>query len=211
VSGIGGDPIAQAGRREERKAQNRAKLLAAARKVFADKGLGEATARDIVRETDLATGTFYNYFRDKEEVFRALLEEFEQRVAEATLPLRRDKSLSIEERITQGARAFFQVVAEDRELYSVLRRNAGNFAMLPAEGFFTTGMGEFNEDLDEWSDEGVLPGIDLDYLSATVAGAALQIANRMVERDPPDVDGAARFMSTAVLAIIHSQASAPLG
>jgi AcrR family transcriptional regulator len=57
---------AAAGRREERKAENRAKLLAAARKVFAEKGLGAATARDIVRETDLATGTFYNYFRDKE-------------------------------------------------------------------------------------------------------------------------------------------------
>ena len=37
------------GRREERKAQNRAKLLAAARKVFAEKGVGAATARDIVR------------------------------------------------------------------------------------------------------------------------------------------------------------------
>ena len=55
-----------AGKREERKAANRAKLLAAARKVFAEKGLGAATARDIVRETDLATGTFYNYFDSKE-------------------------------------------------------------------------------------------------------------------------------------------------
>ena len=66
---------ATAGKREERKAQNRAKLLTAARKVFAEKGLGAATARDIVRETDLATGTFYNYFDSKEEVFTALLEE----------------------------------------------------------------------------------------------------------------------------------------
>jgi AcrR family transcriptional regulator len=66
---------ATAGRREERKAQNRAKLLEAARKVFAEKGYGAATARDIVRETDLATGTFYNYFEDKQAVFMALLEE----------------------------------------------------------------------------------------------------------------------------------------
>ncbi|MGZ4201526.1 MAG: TetR/AcrR family transcriptional regulator, partial [Thermoleophilaceae bacterium] len=63
------------GRREELKAQNRAKLLAAARKVFAEKGLGAATARDIVRETDLATGTFYNYFEDKNDAFRALISE----------------------------------------------------------------------------------------------------------------------------------------
>jgi AcrR family transcriptional regulator len=208
VSGIGGDPIAQAGRREERKAQNRAKLLAAARKVFAEKGLGEATARDIVRETDLATGTFYNYFRDKEEVFRALLKEFERRVSEATLPLRRDSALTIEQRIEYGARAFFQVVAEDRELFAVLRRNP-SAVLLPAQTLFPTGMEEFTEDLDQWSEEGSLPGIDLDYLSAAIAGAAMQIANRMIERDPPDAEGATRFMTRTVLATIAAVATDP--
>ncbi|MEA2467507.1 MAG: hypothetical protein QOJ57_1633, partial [Thermoleophilaceae bacterium] len=64
-------PEGGGGRREERKAQNREKLLLAARKVFAEKGYGEATARDIVRETDLATGTFYNYFSDKQDAFMA--------------------------------------------------------------------------------------------------------------------------------------------
>jgi AcrR family transcriptional regulator len=207
VSGIGGDPIAQAGRREERKAQNRAKLLTAARKVFSEKGLGEATARDIVRETDLATGTFYNYFRDKEEVFHALLQEFEQRVSDATLPLRRDPSLTIEQRIEYGARAFFQVVADDAELFRVLRRNAGTVAILPSEAMFPTGMDEFHEDLDTWRHEGSLPGIDLDYLSAAIAGAAIQVANRMVDRDPPDAEGASKFMSAAMIGIIQALAS----
>jgi AcrR family transcriptional regulator len=211
VTGIAGDPIAQAGRREERKAANRAKLLAAACKVFAEKGLGEATARDIVRETDLATGTFYNYFRDKDEVFQALLAEFEQRVADATLPLRRDESLPIEERIEQGARAFFEVVAQEPELFLVLRRNAGAVAMMPAEALFSAGMDEFSKDLDKWSDEGGLPGVDLDYMSAAIAGAAMQVANRMVERDPPDPAGAARFMSTAMIAAIHALGASPLG
>ena len=67
------------GRREERKAQNRAKLLLAARKVFAEKGYGEATARDIVRATDLATGTFYNYFPDQQAAFVALLDEMSEK------------------------------------------------------------------------------------------------------------------------------------
>jgi AcrR family transcriptional regulator len=197
----------QAGRREERKAKNRAKLLAAARRVFAEKGFGEATARDIVRETDLATGTFYNYFRDKDELFRALLDEFQQRVSDATLPLRRDASLSLEERIGQGALAFFQVVAEDAELFHVLRRNAGAIAILPSESMFPEGMAELDEDLDQWKLEGDLPGIDLDYLSAAIAGAAFQIANRMVERDPPDPEEAARFTARAVIGVIQSVAT----
>ncbi len=201
-----GDTIAQAGRREERKAQNRAKLLAAARKVFAEKGLGEATARDIVRETDLATGTFYNYFRDKEEVFKALLKEFEERVRDATLPLRRDTSMPLEERIEQGALAFFRVVADDTELFRVLRRNSDVYAFLPMDSLFPTGMEEFEADLAMWRSEGELPGIDVDYLSAAVAGAAMHVAARMLERDPPDPEGAARFLSTWLLSAIGALA-----
>ncbi|MDQ3935382.1 MAG: TetR/AcrR family transcriptional regulator [Actinomycetota bacterium] len=192
------------GRREERKAQNRAKLLAAARKVFAEKGVGEATARDIVRETDLATGTFYNYFKDKEELFAALLQEFEQRVSDATLPLRRDPDLTFQERIEEGARAFFRVVAEDAELFHVLRRNAGAIAILPSETLFTEGMAELAEDLERWRRDGDLGGIDLDYLSAVIAGAAFQVACRMVERDPPDPEGATRFMTGTVLGVIQA-------
>src|SRR3989442_6311944 len=90
------------GRREERKAHNRAKLLAGARKVFAEKGLGEATARDIVRETDLATGTFYNYFDDKEDAFRALLEEIAQKARMAVRVQRRGPRTTTAQRAEGG-------------------------------------------------------------------------------------------------------------
>src|ERR687885_417694 len=92
-------PHAGVGRREERKAHNRAKLLDAARRVFAQKGLGEATARDIVRETDLASGTFYNYFRDKEDAFRALLEEMAERSRAIVRAQRRQPERTVEERV----------------------------------------------------------------------------------------------------------------
>lgn len=207
--GTGGrESLAQAGRREERKAQNRAKLLAAARTVFAEKGVGEATARDIVRATDLATGTFYNYFRDKEEVFQALLREFEQKVRDATMPIRRDRSLPFEERIEVGARAFFRIVIEDAELFHVLRRNAGAIAMMPTETLFSESMEQFGEDLERWEIEGdLLPGVDPDYLRAMIAGGTMQLAIKLLERDPPDPDEAARFLSRSILGTIGALAA----
>src|SRR3954453_7642819 len=65
----------RAGRREQNKAENRTALLKAARAVFAEMGYGAASVRDIVRRTDLASGTFYNYFKDKDEIFEAVVGE----------------------------------------------------------------------------------------------------------------------------------------
>ena len=62
-------------RREATKAANRAAILAAARAVFTEHGYEGAGVRDVVRRTDLASGTFYNYFDGKDAVFRAVLEE----------------------------------------------------------------------------------------------------------------------------------------
>ena len=64
--------VAAAGKRERTKASNRAAILAAAGDAFATRGYGATTVRDSVRRTDLASGTFYNYFPDKEPVVRAL-------------------------------------------------------------------------------------------------------------------------------------------
>src|SRR5436309_15367519 len=99
MSHAAGRAAGAAGRREQRKAENRAKLLAAARRVFAEKGLGAATARDIVRETDLATGTFYNYFRDKEHAFQALLEEAAEGQRAMARAKRLELEMSVEERV----------------------------------------------------------------------------------------------------------------
>jgi AcrR family transcriptional regulator len=48
--------------------------LQAARRVFALIGYEATTVRDIIRETDLASGTFYNYFKSKDELAIAVLE-----------------------------------------------------------------------------------------------------------------------------------------
>ena len=49
------------GRREQTKAANRAAILEAALEVFGELGYDAASVRDVIRRTDLASGTFYNY------------------------------------------------------------------------------------------------------------------------------------------------------
>jgi AcrR family transcriptional regulator len=192
------DSHALAGRREERKAHNREKLLAAARRVFAQKGLGEATARDIVRGTDLATGTFYNYFDSKEDVFRALLAELSEK-ARAAVGAQRARPGTLEERIHGAYVAYFELAVEDAELFAVFRRNAGVLAMMPDEGLFETGVEELFADLVDWASEGRIQSVDFGYLATAMVGTGFQVATRLVDRDPPDVEGAARFCTQLFL------------
>jgi AcrR family transcriptional regulator len=184
---------ANGGRREERKAQNRAKLLEAARKVFAEKGYGEATARDIVRETDLATGTFYNYFDDKQDAFMALLEEMSEKGRALVRAQRQDSGRSLEERVANAYRAYFEWAVEEDDLFEVFRRNASVIALMPDREPFELGISELIEDLTTWAEAGDLPSADFEYLAIAGVGMGFQIATHLVEGDPPDVDGATRF------------------
>lgn len=62
------------GRVQRRKARTRAGLLAAARELYAAQGLERTTIAQIAERADVAIGSFYNYFRTKEELLDALLE-----------------------------------------------------------------------------------------------------------------------------------------
>jgi AcrR family transcriptional regulator len=181
------------GRREERKAQNRAKLLVAARQVFAEKGFGEATARDIVRRTDLATGTFYNYFTDKQDVFQALLEEMSEKGRALAREQRQAPGRTLEERVANAYRAYFEWAVEENDMFEVFRRNAGAIALMPDREPFELGISELIEDLTEWAAAGDLPAAEFDYLATAGVGMGFQVATHLVERDPPDIEGAARF------------------
>jgi AcrR family transcriptional regulator len=187
------------GRREERKAQNRAKLLVAARKVFAEKGYGEATARDIVRETDLASGTFYNYFNDKQDAFMALLDEMGEKGRALVRAQRQDTKLSLEERIASAYRAYFEWAVAEDDLFEVFRRNAGVIALLPDREPFELGISELIEDITAWAEAGDIPQADYEYLAIAGVGIGFQIATHLVEGDPPDVEGATRFCTRMFL------------
>jgi AcrR family transcriptional regulator len=188
--------------REQQKQENRAKLVAAARKVFAEKGLAAATARDIVRETDLASGTFYNYFEDKEDAFRAVFEEWTEQARATAREKRLQPGISLEQRIYDSYHSYFELVVADPEMFGVLRRNADAIAMMGAEDLFAEAVREFAEDMQQWLAEGELPAeIEqwLPHIARSLAGGAFQIAAHMADEGASDVDATARFCTRLML------------
>ena len=56
-----------------RKARTRQRLVAAARELFNEVGFYDSRLSDIPPRAGLATGTFYNHFSSKEEIFHAVM------------------------------------------------------------------------------------------------------------------------------------------
>ncbi len=68
-------PYRSTDKTRQKKDNKRTAMMQAAVRVFAEKGYYEATVRDIVSAADVAVGTFYFYFPDKETLFVHLYEE----------------------------------------------------------------------------------------------------------------------------------------
>jgi AcrR family transcriptional regulator len=190
---------ASLGRREATKQANRAAILDAARDVFSEIGYGAATVRDVIRRTDLAAGTFYNYFPDKESVFRALLEDAAVRARERVREGRR-AATTLEDFVRGGYRAYFEFIAEDRTSFELTRRNAGTVRAMFGEPAVGAGIDELRVDLELAISQGLLPdGLDTSYLAAAMVGVGFEVGVQMLLRDPVDPESAADFATKLFL------------
>jgi AcrR family transcriptional regulator len=197
---------APAGRRERTKAQNRAAILHAAREVFAEVGYDGGGVRDVIRRTHLASGTFYNYFPDKESVFRAVLDESIQEVRGRLVTVR-GSARSLEAFVGDAYEAWFSFLVEDELMFKLIQRNAGTIRAMVGDPILGAGVQELLEDLDRAIAAGAIPPLDADYLTGAMVGAAFELAIRMAEREPPDVRGAARFATQLFVGGIERFAS----
>jgi AcrR family transcriptional regulator len=173
-----------AGRRELTKAQNRETILAAARQVFAQLGFAAATVRDIIRATPLASGTFYNYFKSKEEVYQALRDEVALRLR-PRLREARAGAETAEAFLAQSFGAFFAFVAESGETSGGPER----FRMDSPE--VLAGFAELRQDIQSAQARGILPPADTQALSAALIGVAFELAEQV--KTGADVEKTTQF------------------
>jgi len=191
------------GKREQTKILNRQLILDAARQVFAELGYGATTVRDIIRATPLASGTFYNYFKSKEEVYQAIRDE----VALAIRPRLHDermKASTVEEFITCTFRTFFDYVSDDRVNFRTIRHAADTTRVRMDTPEVIAGFEELREDIESAISKGLFPRIDADLLMAAIVGVAFEVAERMLQRAPHDPGAAADFATALFLGGIRA-------
>lgn len=101
----------------------RAIILGAARRTFLRKGFHRATVDDITRSAKLAHGTFYRYFRNKQEVLHGLMADT---ISSLTLPKRDPGGEDMFTAVRTDLGAYFSHFWEHRDLAVVWMEAAGH-------------------------------------------------------------------------------------
>ncbi|MDA8229559.1 MAG: TetR/AcrR family transcriptional regulator [Desulfitobacterium hafniense] len=121
---------------------NREKIILAARKVFALKGIHQATLGDIAREAGVAKGTLYYYYQSKEALVFEVLDEGIGAMINGFSALNEDTDLA---QLTCG---FLEAMVDQQELIHI-------YFHLLQESFRNPGLRErFRQKYREWREWG---------------------------------------------------------
>lgn len=106
-------------RKAREKVARREAILESAKAVFAEKGLLTSTTDEIAERAELAKGTIYLYFKAKEEMYMALVEQgldlLAQRFRDAV-----DPSRPADENLRRISSAYYRFYREEPEYFRLL-------------------------------------------------------------------------------------------
>lgn len=192
------------GRREKSKAANRQAILNAARRIFAQLGYEAATVRDIIRGTDLASGTFYNYFKSKEEVFEALADDGARRFR-PVLREARETARSFEDYIHNAVHAYFSFLVQEHRTGAHPLNDRGPHVRTRTPETIAI-YEEVCDGVAEAIRNGSAPKVETDFLAAASIGVAQEVGEVMLRQTPPDIEGATRFVTAFILGGVRQAA-----
>ncbi|WP_159592852.1 TetR/AcrR family transcriptional regulator [Chelativorans xinjiangense] len=94
----------------ERTQETRARLIAAARRLFVEKSYAGTGTPEIAAAAGLTRGALYHHFADKQALFQAVVDEEAERVA-AEIERQADTALTPLDALIEGGNAFLQAMA----------------------------------------------------------------------------------------------------
>lgn len=182
------------GKRDQTKLLNRQQILEAAKNLFADKGFEATNVRDIIHESNLSPGTFYNYFQSKEEIFEVLtteiIDEVRNQIQQSYTNVKMDRS-----EINKSLQRFFNVFLGNPRLMKFLSRNQSYLRELRSKGRFDAMLRDLEKALEDGVKNGMLPQLPVKIVAIAVFGAVFEIIATMVVTPNFAVDKAIETLS----------------
>jgi AcrR family transcriptional regulator len=182
------------GKRDQTKLLNRQQILEAAKNLFSEKGFEATNVRDIIHESSLSPGTFYNYFQSKEEIFAVLTDEIISEVRSQIQGSYQAVKMDRDE-IMKSLEKFFQIFLGNPRLMKFLSRNQSYLRDLRSKGRFDDMLRDLEKALEDGVKNGMLPPLPVKIVAIAVFGAVFEIIATMVVTPNFAVDKAIQTLS----------------
>ncbi|QQM30366.1 TetR/AcrR family transcriptional regulator [Martelella lutilitoris] len=174
-----------AGIRAEKMEANRARLIAAARKAFAEKGYAAASMDELTAEAGLTRGALYHNFGDKRGLLAAVVHQIDSEMADQARKRAIAADTPWEAMLTEGI-AYIEMALEPEVQRIVLLDGPaflGDPSQWPSQNAC---LEETRNALENLIADGIVKPVDAEAAARLLAGAALNAAAWIAASDAPD-------------------------
>lgn len=102
--------------------ERRNEILDTAERLFREKGYEKCTVNDILQEVGIAKGTFYHYFKSKEEVMDAIVSRYKEIVVGRAEKILKEVDISPEEKLLRAFMAMRITNQIENEMLNVMHK-----------------------------------------------------------------------------------------
>ncbi len=172
---------------EKKRQYTREAIVEAAEELFSRHGYHNTQVMDIVRNVGMSAGTFYNYFKDKRDLFRQITREnFEDlriRIRKLREPLNIWDRSDRKRKLYESYSAYFDYIDSHRQQFLILMR--GSFGVneeldVDAWKYHSGFADDLAEDLQSWMDIGIIEGLKPQTTSYAVVGMVQHLGHSYV-------------------------------
>lgn len=198
-----GMPYRSSDRTRQKKDAKRTAMMQAAVRVFAEKGYHAATVRDVVSAADVAIGTFYFYFPDKETLFVHLYEETADFLLQAIQQAINSRA-TFARQVQAGIQAYVNIAVYEPAVVQLLL--VGGVGALPSllakrAEFRERLIGAWQRPLAAAEDQGLILPQNSRRTAEALAGAFDEVILNLLDQPDPELEAAAAVQEMALFAL----------
>jgi AcrR family transcriptional regulator len=182
MKSLGGSPVNIL--LEKKKQLIRDMIMEAAEELFSRHGYHNTQVMDIVKAVGMSAGTFYNYFKDKRDLFGQIthrnLEELRLRIRKLREPVNIWDHGDRVDKLNQSYGAYFDYITSHRQQFLMVLR--GSFGVdeemdVTIWKHYSDIAQDLAEDIQSWLDMGVIEGVNPITMAYAVVGMTMHLGH----------------------------------
>ncbi len=159
-------------------------IVEAAEELFSQRGYHNTQVMDIVKAVGMSAGTFYNYFKDKRDLFEQItrqnFKDFRDRIKKLREPVNIWDRTDREAKLNDTFSAYFDYIDNHRQQFIILLR--GSFGVdEELDGnvwrYYSDIAQDLADDIQNWLNMGVIEGVNTPALAYAVVGMAMHLGH----------------------------------